>query len=129
LARARDGHEVVDLAGGRLALHYAEENPDEVVAALDDEIEALIRELEAQRKEARAAQRHSRTPRGSVCSLSVEQRAPRGIEPLSMCERAASRTGLAAPSPSEHPLWAPALQFSTKVCHEVAAKNRNDRLF
>jgi len=31
-----DGHEVVDLAVGRLALHYAEENPDEVVAALDD---------------------------------------------------------------------------------------------
>jgi len=26
----------VDLAVGRLALHYAEENPDEVVAALDD---------------------------------------------------------------------------------------------
>jgi hypothetical protein len=26
------GHEVVDLAVGRLALHYAEENPDEVVA-------------------------------------------------------------------------------------------------
>jgi hypothetical protein len=29
-----DGHEVVDLAVGRLALHYAEENPDEVVAVL-----------------------------------------------------------------------------------------------
>jgi hypothetical protein len=26
---------VVDLAAGRLALHHAEENPDEVVAALD----------------------------------------------------------------------------------------------
>jgi len=26
----------VDLAVGRLALHYAEENPDEVVAALDE---------------------------------------------------------------------------------------------
>jgi hypothetical protein len=35
-ARAWDGHEVVDLAVGRLALHYAEENPDEVVAALDE---------------------------------------------------------------------------------------------
>ncbi|WP_352529872.1 MULTISPECIES: hypothetical protein [unclassified Mesorhizobium] len=33
-ARAWGGHEVVDLAVGRLALHYAEENPDEVVAAL-----------------------------------------------------------------------------------------------
>jgi hypothetical protein len=32
-ARAWDGHEVVDLAVGRLALHYAEENPDEVLAA------------------------------------------------------------------------------------------------
>src|SRR3977135_892754 len=32
-ARAWDGHEVGDLAVGRLALHYAEENPDEVVAA------------------------------------------------------------------------------------------------
>jgi predicted nucleic acid-binding protein len=27
--RAREGHEVVDLAVGRLALHDAEENPDE----------------------------------------------------------------------------------------------------
>src|SRR5260221_10663337 len=43
-ARAWDGHEVVDLAVGRLALHYAEENPDEVVAALDDKTEAVIRE-------------------------------------------------------------------------------------
>jgi hypothetical protein len=41
-ARAWDGHEVVDLAVGRLALHYAEENPDEVVAALDDKTEAVI---------------------------------------------------------------------------------------
>src|SRR4029434_10883602 len=44
-ARAWDGQEVVDLAVGRLALHYAEENPDEVVAALDDKTEAVIREL------------------------------------------------------------------------------------
>ena len=42
LARAWDGHEVVDLAVGRLALHDAEENPDEVVAALDDKTEAVI---------------------------------------------------------------------------------------
>jgi hypothetical protein len=35
-SRARDGHEVVDLAVGRLALHYAEENSDEVVAPLDE---------------------------------------------------------------------------------------------
>src|SRR5260370_825818 len=46
-ARVWDGHEVVDLAVGRLALHYAEENPDEVLAALDDKTEAVIRELEA----------------------------------------------------------------------------------
>ena len=39
---------MLDLAVGRLALHYAEENPDEVVAALDDKTEAVIRELEAQ---------------------------------------------------------------------------------
>ena len=52
-ARAWDGHEVVDLAVGRLALHYAEENPEEVLAALDDKTEAVIRELEAQHKEAR----------------------------------------------------------------------------
>ena len=31
-ARAWDGHEVVDLAVGRLALHYVQENPDDVVA-------------------------------------------------------------------------------------------------
>ena len=37
--RAWDGHEVVDLAVGRVALHYAEENPDEVLAALDDKTE------------------------------------------------------------------------------------------
>jgi hypothetical protein len=52
-ARAWDGHEVVDLAVGRLALHDAEEDPDEVGAALDDKTEAVIRELEAQHKEAR----------------------------------------------------------------------------
>jgi hypothetical protein len=40
-----DGHEVVDLAVGRLALHDTEENRDEVVAALDDKTEAAIREL------------------------------------------------------------------------------------
>jgi len=51
-ARAWDAHEVVDLAVGRLALHYAEENPDDVIAALDDKTEAVIRELEAQHKEA-----------------------------------------------------------------------------
>jgi hypothetical protein len=32
-----------------LALHDAEENPDEVLATLDDKTEAVIRELEAQR--------------------------------------------------------------------------------
>jgi hypothetical protein len=56
-ARARDGHEVVDLAVGRLALHHAEQNPDEVVAALDDNTEAVIREFEAQHKEARRSLR------------------------------------------------------------------------
>jgi uncharacterized protein YndB with AHSA1/START domain len=48
LGASADGHEVVDLAVGRLALHCAEENPDEAVAALDDRTEAVIRELEAQ---------------------------------------------------------------------------------
>jgi len=38
---------------GRLALPYAEENPGEVVAALDDKTEAVIRTLEARHKEAR----------------------------------------------------------------------------
>src|SRR4029453_1598704 len=55
-----DGHEVVDLAVGRLALHYAEENPDEVLAAVDDKTEAVIRELEAQHKEARRSLRRRR---------------------------------------------------------------------
>ena len=64
-ARAWDGHEVGDLAVGRLALHYAEENPDEVVAALDDKTEAVIRELEAQHKEVRRSLGHRRDrPRG-----------------------------------------------------------------
>ena len=58
-ARAWDGHEVVDLAVGRLAFHYAEENPDEVVAALDDKTEAVIRELDAQHKKARRSLRRS----------------------------------------------------------------------
>jgi hypothetical protein len=44
-ARAWDGDEVVDLAVGRLVLHYAEENPDEVVAVLDDKKVALSRGL------------------------------------------------------------------------------------
>jgi hypothetical protein len=59
-ARAWDGHEVVDLAVGRLALHCAEENPDEVLAALDDKTEAVIRELEAQHKEGRRSLRRRR---------------------------------------------------------------------
>src|ERR1700731_271726 len=45
-----DRHGVVDLAVGRLGLHYGEENTDEVVAALDDKTEAVIRELEAQQR-------------------------------------------------------------------------------
>jgi len=36
------------------------ENPDEVVAALDDKTEAVIRELEAQHKEARRSLRRRR---------------------------------------------------------------------
>src|SRR6266567_3144595 len=59
-ARAWDGPKVVDFAVGRLALPYAEENPDEVVAALDDKTEATIRELEAQHKEARRSLRRRR---------------------------------------------------------------------
>jgi transposase len=51
---------VVDLAVGRLALHYAEENPVEVLAALDDKTEAVIRELEARHKEARRSLRRRR---------------------------------------------------------------------
>ena len=34
-------------------LHYAEENPDEVLAAVDDKTDALIRELEEQQRQAR----------------------------------------------------------------------------
>jgi hypothetical protein len=50
-ARAWDGHDVIDLALGRVALHHAEETPVEVVAALDDKTEAVIRDLEVQDKE------------------------------------------------------------------------------
>jgi hypothetical protein len=59
-ARAWDSHEVVDLAVGRLALHDAEENRDEVLAALDDKTEAVIRALEAQHTEARRSRRRRR---------------------------------------------------------------------
>jgi hypothetical protein len=38
-------------------LHYAEENPDEVLAAVDDKTDALIRVLEAQHREARRSLR------------------------------------------------------------------------
>jgi hypothetical protein len=38
-------------------LHYAEENPDDVLAATDDKTDALIRELEAQQREARRSLR------------------------------------------------------------------------
>jgi hypothetical protein len=38
-------------------LHYAEENPDDVLAATDDKTDALIRELEAQYGEARRSLR------------------------------------------------------------------------
>jgi S-adenosylhomocysteine hydrolase len=59
-ARAWDGDEVVDLAVGRLALHCAEENSDEVLAALDDKAEAVIGGLEAQHKEVRRSLRRRR---------------------------------------------------------------------
>jgi hypothetical protein len=38
-------------------LHYLEENPDDVLAAMDDKTDALIRELEAQHSEARRSLR------------------------------------------------------------------------
>jgi hypothetical protein len=38
-------------------LHYAEENPNEVLAAVDDKTDTLIRELEAQHREARRSLR------------------------------------------------------------------------
>ena len=38
-------------------LNYAEENPDDVLAAADDKTDALIRELEAQHREARRSLR------------------------------------------------------------------------
>src|SRR3977135_3125739 len=41
-ARAWDGHEVIDLAVARSALHCAEEYPDGVLAALDDKTEVVI---------------------------------------------------------------------------------------
>jgi hypothetical protein len=64
-ARAGDGHEVADLAVGHRLLHYAEDNPDEVVAAFDDKTEAVIRELEAQHKQAhRSLRRRQDRPRG-----------------------------------------------------------------
>jgi hypothetical protein len=40
-----------------ILLHYAEENPDEVLEAVDDKTEALIRELEGQHREARRSLR------------------------------------------------------------------------
>src|SRR5712692_3912405 len=66
--RAWDGPKVVDFAVGRLALPYAEENPDEVVAALEDKTEAVIRELEAQHKEARRSLRRRRDREGHIRS-------------------------------------------------------------
>jgi hypothetical protein len=38
-------------------LQYAEENPDDVLAAVDDKTDALIRELEGQYREARRSLR------------------------------------------------------------------------
>jgi hypothetical protein len=51
-------------------LHYAEENPDDVLAATDDKTDALIRELEQQEREARRSLRRgpprTRRRRGPV---------------------------------------------------------------
>ena len=45
-------------------LHYAEENPDDVLAATEDKTEALIRELEGQYRQARRSlRRPTRPPR------------------------------------------------------------------
>jgi hypothetical protein len=38
-------------------LHFAEENPDDVLTAMDDKTDALVRELEAQHREARRSLR------------------------------------------------------------------------
>ncbi len=38
-------------------MHYAEENPDDVLAATEDKTDALIRELEGQYREARRSLR------------------------------------------------------------------------
>jgi hypothetical protein len=46
-------------------LHYAEENPDDVLAAVDDKTDALIRELEAQHRDARRSLRQA-PPRRST---------------------------------------------------------------
>jgi hypothetical protein len=48
-ARACDNHEVVDLTVGRPVLDHAEENPDELVAALDNKTEAVTREIDTLR--------------------------------------------------------------------------------
>jgi hypothetical protein len=40
-----------------IVLHYAEENPDDVLAAMDDKTDALIRELEVRHNEARRSLR------------------------------------------------------------------------
>src|SRR5512145_2669998 len=48
-ARVWDGHEVVDLAVGRLALHYAEENPDDPNVPIED-VAGAVKELIAQGK-------------------------------------------------------------------------------
>jgi hypothetical protein len=75
-ARAWDGHEVVALAVGRLALHHAEENPGDVVAALDDRSRPLLRqqgrilELPAHRRG------HSRRP---ACLRGSMRNGPRGL--------------------------------------------------
>jgi hypothetical protein len=46
-------------------LHYAEENPDDVLASQDDRTDALIRDLERQEREARRELRRPppRSPR------------------------------------------------------------------
>jgi hypothetical protein len=48
-ARACDNYELVDLTIGRPVLDHAEENPDALVAALDNKTEAVIRESDTLR--------------------------------------------------------------------------------
>jgi len=92
-----------------IVLHYAEENPDEVLAAVDDKTDALVRELEAQHREARRSLRRPppRRPQYTPEQLAEVSNWPAFQRSWTSQKGPLVDHGLALPLARSHPLRPP----------------------